>query len=157
LKELGAKGAMGDLDDSPVQVPLEEEEIEQTIVDLLPVMPYDLVITHSPMGEYTRHLRHEETGKAVIRLWNSGSINTDELWMFAYEDGGMKYYPKSIQTNLVFQLDTSTWKKKFRLMTETYGFNENTWEAHTTPRTEAFWKFTNPDDAIQWLDSQSNP
>lgn len=157
LKELGAKGALGDLDDSPVLKPLEEEEIEQTIVDLLPVMPYDLIITHSPRGEYTRHLRHEETGKAILRLWSSGSITTGELWLFAYEDGGMEYYPKAIEsTNLVVPLDTSTWERKFRLMTETYGFNENTWEAHTTPRTEAFWQFTNPEDAMRWLNSQSN-
>jgi len=151
LKILGAEGVMGDLDDGPEQKPLKEMELEETILQLLPPLKYDLIISHQPAGEYTRHLRHEETAKAVISLWNSGKITTKELWMFAYEDGGKQYLPRAVKTDTLFNvLSEETWQKKYRLITETYGFNKNSWEAETTPKEEAFRKYTNSVDAMHW-------
>ena len=63
------------MDDGPEQFPLEEATVESAILALLPKQHFDLVITHSPSGEYTKHLRHEETGRAVIRLWKNGKAN----------------------------------------------------------------------------------
>jgi hypothetical protein len=40
---------------------------------------------------------------------------------------------------------------KYGIITETYGFNQNSFEAETTPRAESFWQFTNSSDAKQWL------
>jgi len=40
-----------------------------------------------PEGEYTQHRRHEECCQSVVELWRSGRIDTEGLWMFAYEDG----------------------------------------------------------------------
>ena len=68
LKALGADGKMRDLDDGPEQKPLPDSEVQETILQLLPQEHFDLIISHSPAGEYTRHLRHEEIGKAVIML-----------------------------------------------------------------------------------------
>lgn len=147
LKILNAEGTMGDLDDGPEQMPLDEKILEGTILKLLPPQHFNLVITHDPKGEYTKHLRHEETGKAVLSLWDSGEISTKELWTFAYEDGNKMYYPLAIQSaSLYTTLTQPIWKKKYRLITETYGFKKNSWEAKTTPRAEAFWKFTNPSE-----------
>ena len=151
LKILGAEGIMGDLDDGPEQIPLEENELEETILQLLPPLKYDLIISHHSAGEYTRHLRHEETAKAVISLWNSGKVTTKELWTFAYEDGGKKYLPRAVRTDTLFKvLSEETWQKKYHLITENYGFNKKSWEAETTPKEEAFRKYTNSADAIHW-------
>ena len=87
---------MGDLDDGPDQRHLEEDEVEKAILELLPSHYFDLVISHHPSGEYTRHIRHEETGQAVIRLWHSGRISTGEHWVFAYEDGNKEYLPQTL-------------------------------------------------------------
>ena len=46
---------MGDLDDGPEQKPLDETEVQGTIQKLLPHRHFDLVISHNPTGEYTRH------------------------------------------------------------------------------------------------------
>jgi len=152
LEMLGAEGTMGDLDDAPEQEPLDEKEVEQTILDLLPSKHFNLIITHDPSGEYTRHLRHEETGKAVINLWHTGKISADELWTFAYNDGNRKYFPLPIENaSLYNKLTKQTWLKKHELITEKYGFDKKSWEAQTTPRTEAYWKFTDPDSAKKWL------
>ncbi len=143
---------MGDLDDSPEQMPLNETIVEQAILDLLPPKQFDLIISHSPAGEYTRHLRHEEAGKAVIKLWHTGKIAASKLWNFAYEDGNKKYYPKPIGHDTIFNtLSKPVWLKKYGIITETYGFKEDSWEAQTTPTAEAFRPFSTPPDAIKWL------
>jgi hypothetical protein len=35
-------------------------------------------------------------------------------------------------------------------MTKTYGFSEDSWEARTTPKAEAFWLFDNAANAQIW-------
>ena len=94
LGRLGAEGAMGDLDDGPAQEPLEPERVRGAVLDLLGAADFDLVLTHGPRGEYTRHRRHEEAARAVVDLWESGSLRTGALWMFAYEDGGGAHLPR---------------------------------------------------------------
>ncbi|MDX1530673.1 MAG: PIG-L family deacetylase, partial [Rhodothermales bacterium] len=85
---LGADGAIGDLDDGPEQRPLPPAEVEAAVLALLPDAPLDLVLTHGPRGEYTRHRRHEECCRAVVALWCRGDLRAGELWTFAYEDAG---------------------------------------------------------------------
>ena len=89
LDRLGAKGAIGDLDDGP-----EQRSLAAAILDLLPGTDFDLILTHSPRGEYTRHRRHEEVARAVWSLWTQGLLSTRALWLFAYEDGGQAYLPR---------------------------------------------------------------
>ena len=88
LSLFGAKGEMADLDDGPDQRPLPASEIEETILRLLPQREFDLILTHGPRGEYTRHRRHEECCRGVSMLWQAQRLSTRGLWMFAYEDRG---------------------------------------------------------------------
>jgi LmbE family N-acetylglucosaminyl deacetylase len=152
MKILKCEGIMGDLDNGPEQVRLDERLVESAVLSLLPPKSFDLVITHNPTGEYTRHIRHEEISKAVIKLWHSGKIATSELWTFAYEDGNTAYYPKPEEGASIYRILTKrTWLRKLSIITETYGFEPTSWEAITTPKAEAFWKFTDPDDAKKWI------
>ena len=152
LQFLKSEGIMGDLDDEPDQKPLDKKEVERAIMHLLPKTHFDLVVSHNPSGEYTRHIRHEEVSKAVIILWHAGKISTDELWTFAYEDGGKEFYPKPIENATICHiLAKRIWLKKYSIITSTYGFEKNSWEAETTPRAESFWQFTNSYDAKKWL------
>ena len=152
LKELYANGNMGDMDDGPEQFPLSEETVESAILAQLPKQHFDLVITHSPDGEYTKHLRHEETGRAVIRLWKNGKISANKLWIFAYEDGDNKYLPRAIETEtLCSTLSVPIWTKKYSIINQTYGFKDDSWEAETTPSMEAFRPFSDAEGAMEWL------
>ena len=152
LKILRAEGKMGDMDDNPEQKPLYENEVQNTLLQLLPQQYFDLIITHNPNGEYTKHIRHEEVSKAVIKLWHAGKISTHELWTFAYEDGGKEYYPKPIETASMYRiLSKRIWLRKYSIITETYGFEKGSFEAETAPRAEAFWQFSNSYDAQKWL------
>lgn len=154
----GANAIMGDLDDGPEQFPLDPIAVETELLNLLPQKNYNLIISHSPFGEYTKHLRHEEIGIAIINLWIKQKINMDALWLFAYEDGRKTYYPKAIETaDLHIDLPSQIWAEKYRIITEIYGFGASGFEAQTTPKKEAFWQFKNAEDAQKWFKkNQSN-
>ena len=157
LRILKSEGIMGDLDDGPEQKPLEEKEVEQAILKLLPAKHFDLIISHNPTGEYTRHRRHEEAGKAVIKLWDTGKISTNGLWTFAYTDDNKKHYPVAVENASIYKpLSKRIWLRKYRIITETYGFEKNGFEAKTTPRAESFWQFTDPAVAKKWLNKLMN-
>jgi LmbE family N-acetylglucosaminyl deacetylase len=152
LKILNSEGVIGDLNDGPDQTPLDEKEVEKEILLLLPPAHFDLIISHNPSGEYTRHIRHEEVSKAVIKLWNTGKISANELWIFAYEDGNKEYLPKPIEDASICRLLTKRiWQRKYSIITETYGFAKSSFEAETTPQSEAFWQFTDPYEAFRWF------
>lgn len=158
LQRLGAEGGMADLDDGPDQVALDPEAVRQAVLRLLPQRQFDLVFTHGPLGEYTRHRRHEECCRAVVELWESGQITTNELWLFAYEDGGRAYLPRvSEGVGQRLTLDQETWLEKHRLITGLYGFSSGSWEARTTPREEGFRRFRSPRAAVSFLESIKTP
>ncbi len=142
LAVYGATGAMGNLDDGPEQKPIPQKEIETAIQLLLPPVHYDLMMTHSPAGEYTRHKRHEETGRTVSYLWKKKTIDSGELWFFAYEDHHKTVYPKAIQhADRIIDLPEPVRLRKYSMITRTYGFSKESFEAMTTPGKEAFWCF----------------
>jgi LmbE family N-acetylglucosaminyl deacetylase len=152
LKVLKSDGIMGCLDDGPEQKPLDEKEVGRIILDLLPAHYFDLIITHNPSGEYTRHLRHEEVSKAVINLWYSDKISSGELWTFAYVDGNGEYNPRPVENAAIYRkLTKRIWFRKYSIITENYGFEKDSFEAETTPTAEAFWQFTDPYEAQRWL------
>lgn len=149
-----ASGAMAKIDDGVEQVPLPPGALKREILRILHARQYDLIITHSPFGEYTRHLRHEEVGRAVIDLWNEGKIACKELRLFAYEDGNRAYYPKAIDhAHRCEQVPDNLWKEKYRIITEIYGFEDSSFEAKTTPVKEAFWQFKDAEIAQRWMES----
>lgn len=151
LKILNADGKMDDLDDGPEQYPLDPLELERSLLQHLPSSGIDLLITHSPFGEYTRHRRHEEIGNAVISLWKKDQIKIDELWLFAYEDGNRAYYPTPMtEAHHIYVLSKKTRREKYRIITKTYGFSPESWEARACPETEAFWQFSKASDAYEW-------
>jgi hypothetical protein len=179
LEYLHARGQMGDLDDGPEQMPLVENEVEDTIMSLLSSDRFDLIITHSLCGEYTRHRRHEETSKAVCRLWKSGRLSAGEMWMFAYEDssgrkpalrrsglrshyggegatGGEEGLPGPIRdADLKMKLSDDIWQKKYNIITKIYGFGSDSFEAKAAGREEAFWCFGIGDNVERCLRNRS--
>ncbi len=119
LKALRADGKIADMDDGPQQTPLDETCVRNTIMSLLPEKHFDILITHSPCGEYTRHRRHEETALAVISLWRGGKISTGELRLFAYDDDNAEKIPLPIkQAHMHCTLPENVRREKYRIITE---------------------------------------
>ena len=138
----GAQGIMGDLDDAPEQIPLDLRVVQETIMQLLPSDRYDLLFTHGPWGEYTRHLRHEEVSRAVMNLRWTRSLRASQVLQFAYDDDDGENLPHhDNQADLIVDLGNEIWQQKRQIITELYGFGDDSWEARTTPHKEAFWVF----------------
>jgi LmbE family N-acetylglucosaminyl deacetylase len=154
LEQLGAVGEMADLDDEPAQVPLPIELVQETIARLLAKSSYSLILTHGPRGEYTRHRRHEECCRRVVELWQSGNIDTKQLWLFAYEDGGRAYSPRvRDDADRRDVLTESVWLEKRRLITDVYGYGAESWETQSAPREEGFWCFDSVEAAAERIAS----
>jgi LmbE family N-acetylglucosaminyl deacetylase len=150
LQRLGAEGEMADLDDGPDQAPLPVGRVQETIARLLAGTNYNLVLTHGPMGEYTRHRRHAECCQAVVELWRSSSLDTQRLWLFAYEDGNRAHLPRVRQdADRREVLTDGVWIEKRRMITDLYGFGPESWEAQTTPREEGFWCLASVQAAVK--------
>jgi len=145
LERLGAKGAMGNLDDGPDQFPLSSKHVEDAILALLPRLDFDVLLTHAPQGEYTWHRRHGEVSRVVQALWRQGRIQAGALWQFAYEDGGGTSTPRPQKgASLQLSLSDGIWRQKFEIITAVYGFSEDSWEARAATHAEAFNCFTVP-------------
>lgn len=152
MEFLNAEGKMADLDDGPEQDPLDEVTLKNTITKMLGKDSWDVVMTHGPRGEYTRHRRHEEVCEAILQLWESGEISSKELWMFAYADQGGRGLPiANEKASQLIDLDPETCGKKVKLITEIYGFPADSWEALATPHREAFFIFERPDQARTYV------
>ncbi len=136
---------MADLDDGPEQAALDERCVSETILDLADGKAFDLILTHGPRGEYTRHRRHEEVSRSVKTLWKTGQIMAKSLWMFAYRDLNRMVYPEpSPGADRFYHLEDDIWQEKYDIITHLYGFSPDSWEAHTTPHKEAFYCFHYP-------------
>jgi LmbE family N-acetylglucosaminyl deacetylase len=149
LQQLGAEGEMANLDDGPEQTPLPPDRVQAAITSLLSDNSYQLLLTHGPRGEYTRHRRHEECSRSVIELWRAAHVDSKRLWLFAYEDGERAYFPR-VRTDADRRdiLAESVWMEKYRLITNVYGYRADSWEAQATPREEGFWCFDSPQAAL---------
>jgi LmbE family N-acetylglucosaminyl deacetylase len=144
---LGAKGLMADLDDGPDQKPLKQSDIQQAILNTLPQKSFDIILTHSPKGEYTRHLRHEEISQAVFSLWSQDKLNAKRLLLFAYEDDGRKYPPQPIEkADIIIKPVKNVLQRKKDIIINSYGFSPDSFEAKAVSKTEAFWLIEKPDD-----------
>lgn len=150
VARLGARGAIGTLDDGPEQAPLPSAAVASAVAGLVPQEPFDLALSHGPFGEYTRHRRHEECCRAVVSLWAGGALRARRLWLFAYEDGGRAYLPR-VRRDAArrVRLDDETFAAKRDLIVSFYGFAPETWEARAVPREEGFWCFDDPDVAAR--------
>ena len=152
LQSYQSTGAIADLDDGVEQIPLPIKNVQKTILDLLPEASYDLILTHAPGGEYTTHRRHEEVSKAVIDLWLAGMISSKELWLFAYQDNHGQHLPKPIETAHRYRIyPEAILQEKYRIITEVYGFDPESWEVRAIPQSEAFWSFESPAALMSWL------
>jgi LmbE family N-acetylglucosaminyl deacetylase len=149
---LNSTGELYDCDDGPEQRPLPPMEMRQLINRWATGFTFDLVITHGPWGEYTRHLRHEEVFRAVFDLWSTGAIVSKSLWSFAYEDGHGSHLPRAIcDAHRKTVLSSAALSEKRRIVQEIYGFLSDSWEARAILSVEAFWCFSSPEEVKSWI------
>jgi len=142
LKLLKSEGVMGNFNYKSCQVQKHKNELERTIIQLLPDTHFDIVISHNSFSESSNDYIHEAVNESIIKLRQEGFISANEIWTFAYDDGSLKYYSDSNEERpqVLQKLSKKVWSQKHKIITRIFGFDEKSWEAKTTPLTEAFWK-----------------
>lgn len=141
LLELGATGDMADLNDGPTQEPLDPCLLRDVIRRKLPSRHYELIVTHNPKGEYSKHLRHEECAKNVIFLWSQHLLHTTEMKLFAYADQGPHTLPRPrADAHERLALSRAIYDRKKNIVNKIYGFGQDSWESRTTGPIEAFYR-----------------
>jgi len=138
-RELGAHARISDLDDSPILAQLSPDlhEIKDRIAGSADG-DFDLIFTHGPQGEYTRHERHEQVNRAVREMVDSGTLS-GELVFFAYEDGGGAHSPRPApDAGIRVELRPAEYSRKVRIIRDIYGFGENSFEMRAAGKVEAF-------------------
>ena len=136
---------MANLDDGPDHPPLEHSHVRASLLSLVPREHFDLI---SPRGEYTRHLRHDEVSRSVMQMWACGEIQSNELWLFAYDDeDGLRLPRAESDADVVVELSNEVWGVKRDLLTRIYGFVPDSWEVQANPRRAAFWRISMPEQA----------
>ncbi len=142
--EFGATGFMADLDDEPAQAPLTAIQVQTAVLATLPRRDFKAIFTHGPLGEYTRHRRHEECSAAVAALYADGRLETGELNQFAYTDDGPRSLPRpAVDAERLDTLSPALVDRKRRIMRDLYGFSDSSWEARAIPAVEAFYVHSN--------------
>ncbi len=135
----GARAYISDLEDGPILARLSQDlhEIKDRIEALAPRVS-DIVFTHGPAGEYTRHERHEQVHSAVYEMLRSERI-AGEMVEFAYEDGGGLYAPRpGASANVQVVLRRDEYARKLHLVRDIYGFADGGFETSAAGRVEAF-------------------
>tara|TARA_Y100000114_G_scaffold48897_1_gene44577 strand:+ start:51119 stop:51835 length:717 start_codon:yes stop_codon:yes gene_type:complete len=155
LKALKVNGAIMSLDDGTEIKTSNQKILEKAIIQNLPPCEIDLIITHNPKREHAGYTK--DIGKAVITLWQNGTIRTRSLWCFAYQDKSQSFYPRAIiGADFYYPLHELVVRVKHRLLNEIYGIGLESPEIFTCPASEAFWSFTNSSKAFNWLNKQNN-
>ena len=140
MEYYNASGFIGDLDDSGDKPAISQRDIRRTLSELMPMERFDLVITHSIWGEYSRHRGHADTAKALLTLRRMDELLADEVWMFAYEEEKGKNLPRpSSEADEYVRLGEDIRQQKYKVITEVYGFDPQSPGAKCMPSEEAFW------------------
>lgn len=139
VEMLKAKAIIDDLDDGIEQKPLNYEDYEKSIKRNIKEREFDIIITHSIFGEYTRHLRHEEVSLALLLMIYNNVLLTNEVWFFNFSDKNKITNPIAKEdSDLLIDLDEETFSMKKNILTKIYGFSEVSWEAKILPKIEGF-------------------
>ncbi|PIN94451.1 PIG-L family deacetylase [Candidatus Pacearchaeota archaeon CG10_big_fil_rev_8_21_14_0_10_30_48] len=144
-KELNAKFLMGDLDDEELN-DLKIDYVEEFIISYLKNKNYDVIYTHGENGEYG-HKRHKETHNAVVSLVNKNILKTRELICFSYINSNeyvlgfdLKIAIPNENSETIINLNQDEHKKKMEIVSNIYGFDENSFEVLCCNKQEAFEK-----------------
>lgn len=140
-----ARGIISDLDDEKLE-PLSTEEVAEKIKQILPKKKYNYIFTHGSNGEYG-HIRHKEVHNAINHLIKNKDLDADFIYYFDYipgksfapHDQKLKIPVPRENSDMHTSLDNSDYENKIKLITELYGFKQNTFEVLSCNRGESFY------------------
>ena len=142
--ELGARGAISDLDDeNPEQELASLDEVKKRVQAMLDELKvgneFDFVFTHGANGEYG-HNRHREVHRAIEEMLATSELRCKKVFFFNYklarDDAHCE--PNTRDADVKTRLSEQIAQKKNLLITSTYGFSTESFEQRSAQRVESF-------------------
>lgn len=134
-----AKGIISDLEDEGIMSINESlPEIEKRVIKELKEKSFDRVFTHGSNGEYG-HDRHIGVHKIIKKLVEDNKIVCGELSFFNYRLDGEKIVNGSL-ANLKEELSLEELRKKREIITNLYGFAQDSFESLSCLPKETFYE-----------------
>ena len=131
-----ADAIISNLDDYKLK-PLKIKDIEDKIKSELSNIEYDYIYTHGENGEYG-HLRHREIHKAVKSLVRKKELKCEKLFFFSYDIKEDNRIPEIVEGDFKVELNKQELRTKQKLVTQYYGFKDDSFEALSSCGKEAF-------------------
>ena len=139
-----ADSIISDLDDEKLE-PLSLFEVKEKIKQVVPNKNYDYIFTHGLNGEYG-HIRHIEIHNAVKELIKSEELSCKTAFYFSYDLSkqsvpgipNLKVPLPNEFSDVLTKLDENQIENKINLITNIYGFKNESFETLSCNKKEAF-------------------
>ncbi|MHC4842736.1 MAG: PIG-L family deacetylase [Planctomycetota bacterium] len=115
-------------------------QIQKALSKLLFAERFDVIITHSFWGEYSHTKMASLTAKSVLGMTRTGQLMAKQILQFAYEKKGESLLITPVpESDILIELDEELVEKKFQIITDIYGYSQDTVEVKSISNQETFW------------------
>jgi hypothetical protein len=134
-----AEELIGDFQADAEQLP-SEFQVQKAISTLMFSERFDVIITHSLWGEHGHTKMAEITAKSVLGMTRTGRLVAKQILQFAYEKKGENSLITPVQeADILIELDDEIMGKKLQIITDIYGYSQDTIEVKSISNEETFW------------------
>ncbi|MHC4265032.1 MAG: hypothetical protein ACYSUK_03765 [Planctomycetota bacterium] len=139
MESFGAQGIIGhfqvDADETFTQF-----QAQKAIGKLMFSERFDAIITHTFWGEFEHTKMASITAKSVLGMTRTGQLMAKQILQFACEKKEESPLVTPVQeADVLIELDEEIMEKKFRIVTDVYGYSQDTIEVKSLSDKETFW------------------
>ncbi|MHC4132633.1 MAG: hypothetical protein ACYSSP_12760 [Planctomycetota bacterium] len=115
-------------------------QIQKALGKLMFSERFDVIITHSFWGEHLRTEMASLTAKSVLGMTRTGQLIAKQILQFAYDKKPESPLINPVaEADIIVDLDKEIFDKKFRIITDIYGYSQDTTEIKSLSSEETFW------------------
>jgi LmbE family N-acetylglucosaminyl deacetylase len=135
----GAEPIIGDFHVDTEELP-SQFQVQKEIAKLMFSERFDVIVTHAVWGEYQHIEMASITAKSVLNMTRTGQFVAKQILQFAYEKKQESHLITPVQeADIILELDKDIIEKKFEIITDIYGFSQDTLEVKSISDQETFW------------------
>ena len=135
----GAEPIIGDFQIDTEELP-SQFQVQKEIGKLMFSERFDVIVTHAVWGEYQHIEMASIAAKSVLNMTRTGQFVAKQTLQFAYEKKQENPLITPVQdADITLELDKDIIEKKFEIITDIYGFSQDTLEVKSISDIETFW------------------
>jgi hypothetical protein len=115
-------------------------EVQRALSRLMFSERFDVIITHSFWGEHGRTEMAGITAKSVLGMTKTGQLMAKQILQFAYDKKPESPLISPVsEADVLIEVDEEIMEKKFGIITDIYGYSQDTIEVKSISNQETFW------------------